>query len=269
MVKKYHYLYKITNKINDKIYIGIHSTDDLDDGYFGSGYLLWKSIDKHGICNFQKEILSFKPTRKLISKMERRLVNKHFIKLNSNYNITVGGDDNVMSGPRSVKIRKNMSKARIAYFENNPMVREIYSDRQKAFLKDNPDHMKNIGKKLKEKYKNPEFAEKHRQRTIEGSRTKESIRKNSEAQKAYRTRSWKVPIVISKPEVREVYLKLDIIYKLYTNYNFKERGSYPKFESEYKKIFNKYPTKGIYSYLEKYGDPTKDVEWLKFKEEYE
>lgn len=41
------------------------------------------------------------------------------------------------------------------------------------------------------------------------------------------------------------------------------------FESEYKKIFNKYPTKGIYSYLEKYGDPTKDVEWLKFKEEYE
>ena len=37
---RYHYFYKIVNLINNKYYYGIHTTDDIYDGYVGSGTIL-------------------------------------------------------------------------------------------------------------------------------------------------------------------------------------------------------------------------------------
>ena len=52
-----HSVYKTTNLINQKYYIGKHSSVDPNDKYLGSGKALLKAIKKYGILNFKKEIL--------------------------------------------------------------------------------------------------------------------------------------------------------------------------------------------------------------------
>lgn len=56
-MKKYYYVYKITNLVNAKIYVGKHSTDKLDDNYMGSGVVLHQAYQKYGLECFSKEVI--------------------------------------------------------------------------------------------------------------------------------------------------------------------------------------------------------------------
>jgi hypothetical protein len=72
--KKYHFIYKTTCIINNRFYIGIHSTNDLNDGYIGSGKLLRYSIKKYKKENHIFEILEFKENRSLLEDTENKMI---------------------------------------------------------------------------------------------------------------------------------------------------------------------------------------------------
>lgn len=90
--RKYHYIYKITNEINEKYYIGRHSTDDLNDGYMGSGHMLIKAQKKYGIENFKREIIEHHESYQSVVNREIEIVTKEFVENEMVYNIALGGD---------------------------------------------------------------------------------------------------------------------------------------------------------------------------------
>ena len=47
MALMFYLIYRITNKINNKIYIGFHKTKNKDDGYMGSGKYLNRAYEKY------------------------------------------------------------------------------------------------------------------------------------------------------------------------------------------------------------------------------
>lgn len=88
----YFTVYKTTNLINGKIYIGIHKTKDPNDNYLGSGKVLQQAIEKYGINNFSKDIIAICDTEEEMLSVEKSLVTKEFLLFFSTYNLRIGGE---------------------------------------------------------------------------------------------------------------------------------------------------------------------------------
>lgn len=87
----YYYIYQVTNLVNNKIYIGVHKTSNLEDGYMGSGKILNAAIEKYGVENFRKDILEFFNTSEEMYAKEKEIVNDTFLLREDTYNLRRGG----------------------------------------------------------------------------------------------------------------------------------------------------------------------------------
>lgn len=87
----YYYIYQITNLVNNKIYVGVHQTTNLEDGYMGSGKVIRSAINKHGIENFKKDILEFFDTSEAMYAREKEIVTEEFLLREDTYNLRRGG----------------------------------------------------------------------------------------------------------------------------------------------------------------------------------
>jgi hypothetical protein len=93
--KRYHYIYKITCLINGRYYIGMHSTDDPEDGYMGGGKRIKNSVRKHGKDAHRKEILEFFENREDLVGREIQLVNEELLNDPMCMNLNLGGEGDI------------------------------------------------------------------------------------------------------------------------------------------------------------------------------
>ena len=156
-------VYKTTNLLNLKFYIGSHKTENINDGYIGSGKYFWRAVEKYGKQNFRREVLADFNNAKEMFALEKELVAKE--KRNSLcYNIKDGGQGgfdyinqnglgNYKAGClKAVKRKRELLAADPDYFkkaqrkamEANPEWRRILTERFKI---NNPGRNAFTGKK--------------------------------------------------------------------------------------------------------------------------
>ncbi len=131
-----YYLYEIKNNINGKIYIGVHKTKDINDGYMGSGKVLLKAIEKHGIKNFTKVILETFDTPEKMYAKELEIVTEEFLSRDDVYNLRRGGrggfDHINTRGISKFKGKKHSGDmSRFGHKKNNHFAKKNHSENTK------------------------------------------------------------------------------------------------------------------------------------------
>jgi len=138
--KQHYYIYKTTSLIDGKYYIGMHSTNNLNDGYIGSGKKLWRYIRKYGKESFKFEILEFLPNRESLKNREREIVNENLLKDMMCLNLSMGGGGGISSKSHMVKFlnsaRINREK-RLQKWKKDSEFRKIETQKLIEYTKQN------------------------------------------------------------------------------------------------------------------------------------
>lgn len=107
------YIYRITNEINGKYYLGRRSCkcNPSKDSYMGSGKVLKLAIEKYGLENFSKEILCFAETAEELIEYESAIVDRYEVNNPMCYNLILGGAGTA-KGKATFKGKKHNKEAR-------------------------------------------------------------------------------------------------------------------------------------------------------------
>ena len=150
-------VYKHTNLINGKVYIGMTGqTPEQRWGKNGHGYhshsYFWKAIQKYGWENFRHEILYDGLTIDQALSLEKQTIEEYRSDCEEyGYNLTSGGEHSI---PNEATLRKMSEKKK---GQNNPMFGRKYTEeelnwyRQRFSGEGNPRYGKHLSNETKEK----------------------------------------------------------------------------------------------------------------------
>lgn len=148
---KYYLIYKTTNLINGKIYVGQHRTNKLEDGYIGCGIyyqkdasasiLFHRAVQKYGYENFQREIIEYCKSEEQLNEREM-----FWIRELESQNCTIGY--NISSGGDKIEIHRieytdQQREAKRNYYLLRPIRVCIYCKHQSRSLNMNKFHFDN------------------------------------------------------------------------------------------------------------------------------
>lgn len=157
---KYYTIYKITNKLNGRFYIGKHITEDLNDDYMGSGKLIKKAIEKYGIENFEKEVIRIYDNEHDMNIAESLLIDLNDKKI---YNLQPGGkgswsyiNENNLSNTIEIKKKKSIKMKK--YWDEEK--RKDKSEKMKEYNK--VHGTERYSEETKKRFEDPIFKEKHK-----------------------------------------------------------------------------------------------------------
>lgn len=118
----------------------MHSTDNLEDGYIGSGKRLWNSINRYGKDKFKCVIIEFLPNRISLKEREKELVNEDILKDKMCMNLQPGGGGGFINEEHRKKFHAAGGRA----------VRKILANRHQEKMKTDQVYRNRVVTKLKE-----------------------------------------------------------------------------------------------------------------------
>lgn len=134
----YGYIYRTTNLVNGKTYIGQHKKTN-NKIYRGSGTILQKAFKKYGLDNFKTEELLWCKNKEELNRMEELFIYEERLIGKAEYNISSGGE-----GAKGVSL----------YREDNPFYGKKHTTKTKRLISE-----KHKGKRGY--WKDKHFSEEH------------------------------------------------------------------------------------------------------------
>ena len=151
----YGYIYKITNNLNGKMYIGMHRSKSFDESYWGSGKIITDAINKYGKDNFSREVILECDSEDELCKAEERIIRElNCVESDEYYNLKDGG---VGKFPVFLGEANGMYGVhRFGELNPNYGKHHVFSDE--------------IRKKMSDAHKGKKLSDYHRQRISEGNK---------------------------------------------------------------------------------------------------
>jgi group I intron endonuclease len=138
-MEKYNYLYKITNKLNNRYYIGVRRHyKKFDNSYYGSGTAIKNAVAKYGRDNFFVEVLSYYPDYESVLKAEKQILENHLSDPLC-YNLKAGGRGGAHYGNTNAKnmtykhseeAKKAIGKSRIGKKWSPELIKKMSDNRK-------------------------------------------------------------------------------------------------------------------------------------------
>ena len=188
----YGYIYKTTNLINNKVYIGKKESSSYVSSYLGSGKLLGKAIQKYGKENFKNEIIDVASSKEELNQKEKHHISRYKKQFGRDcYNIATGGDGGNVIKHLADDDRERFAEKMRAINKERCSTREFKkqtSERTKTLWLDNT-YRANITSKIHETWSDEEKREKQRQMITKYYDNADIRAKHSE----YSKRRWETP----------------------------------------------------------------------------